>query len=89
MMALTITLSPTASVIVQSRIDHGGYKDAQSVIEAALTESETDDEIEHWLTHVVAPTYDAFKADPSQVLSSEGLRSRLNSFMESRAKKSA
>jgi Arc/MetJ-type ribon-helix-helix transcriptional regulator len=89
-MPLTITLSPAASKIVQSRIEDGAFANADAVIEAALLESEgAEVDLEAWLQGDVRTTYEAWKVDPTQVVPSDGARTQLKAYMANRAAKTA
>jgi Arc/MetJ-type ribon-helix-helix transcriptional regulator len=89
-MPLTITLSPAASKIVQSRIEDGAYVNADAVIEAALLESEgAEVDIEAWLQGDVRTTYEDWKVDPTRVVASDEARTQLKAYMANRAAKTA
>jgi Arc/MetJ-type ribon-helix-helix transcriptional regulator len=86
-MPTKITLSPYAAQIVQARIDRGEFTNAQSAIDAALNDTEVDDEVEQWLNDVVVPTYDTLRAGKMKTYSSEEVRAHLESLMASRGSK--
>jgi Arc/MetJ-type ribon-helix-helix transcriptional regulator len=89
-MPLTITLSPAASKIVQSRIEDGTYVNADAVIEAALLESEGEEaDLEAWLKGDVRTTYEAWKIDPTQVVAGDDARTQLKAYVANKAAKTA
>ena len=64
----TISLPSAQSAYIDSLVQSGQYASASEVVRAGLRAlRERDDAVEKWLREEVVPTYDAIKADPSQL----------------------
>lgn len=76
----TISLPAEHAEFIDAKVASGDYASASEVVRAGLRAlQERDAAIEKWLREEVAPTYDAYKADPSKVrlLSMDEVRDRL------------
>ncbi|WGM46943.1 hypothetical protein KOAAANKH_01817 [Brevundimonas sp. NIBR10] len=70
---LTFELSENAAMEIDARIASGVYENAaeflRETVETSLSAQRPD--VERWLRDEVGPTYDAYKADPSRLMSEE------------------
>ena len=65
----TISLPSAQSDYIDRLVQSGQYASASEVVRAGLRALRARDEaIEQWLRDEVVPTYEAVKADPSQLL---------------------
>jgi antitoxin ParD1/3/4 len=75
---LSITLPNEMAQIVRAKVAAGEYATESEVIRDGLrTLLARDRAVESWLREQVAPSYDALKADPTRVLSTNHVRSAL------------
>lgn len=64
---MSITLPLEMANMVKSRVASGDYVSESEVIREGLRAlQERENAVEHWLGTEVAPTYDAYKADPTR-----------------------
>jgi antitoxin ParD1/3/4 len=86
---LSITLPNEMADVIRAKVATGEYATESEVIRDGLrTLLARDRAVEDWLREKVAPAYDALKADPSRVVSSEHVRSALsNEHKKTLAKK--
>ncbi|WP_349364428.1 MAG: type II toxin-antitoxin system ParD family antitoxin [Roseitalea porphyridii] len=78
----TVSLPQAAADYIDRKVDSGEYGSASEVVREGLRAlRERDAAIEKWLREEVVPTYEAVKADPSQLLTHEeffaGVRDRI------------
>ena len=87
--AISVTLPHDMAAMVKAKVTSGEYATESEVIRDGLrTLLARDRAVEDWLREKVAPAYDALKADPSRVVSSEHVRSALsNEHKKTLAKK--
>lgn len=75
---LSITLPNDMADVVKAKVRAGEYATESEVIRDGLrTLLARDRAIESWLRDQVGPAYDALKADPSQAVSADQVRTRL------------
>jgi len=68
----TVSLPQAAADYIDRKVDSGEYGSASEVVREGLRAlRERDAAIEKWLREEVVPTYEAVKADPSQLLTHE------------------
>jgi antitoxin ParD1/3/4 len=83
----SITLPNELADLVKGKVQSGEYASESEVIREGLRALQHHERaIEKWLREEVAATYDATKADPSQVVSVAHVRSRLAAARRSTAK---
>ena len=76
--SLTITLSPELAEKVRATATLHGYANETEFVEDHIAEAvDTDPEQEHWLRTIGAARYDAYDADPTDVLTGDQLRAAL------------
>jgi putative addiction module CopG family antidote len=64
---MSITLPLEMANMVKARVASGDYVSESEVIREGLRALlERENAVEHWLRTEVAPTYDAYKADPTR-----------------------
>lgn len=74
----TVSLPQEYAVYVGRMVAAGLYASASEVIKAGLHSlQERDASVESWLREEVVQTYDALKADPTRVVSTEALNVNL------------
>ena len=65
----TFSLPVEQAAFIDRLVETGTYATSSEVIRAGLRAlQERDAAVERWLREEVAPTYDAWRADPSQVI---------------------
>jgi putative addiction module CopG family antidote len=75
---MSITLSNEQALMVRKKVDSGDYASESEVIRDGLRALQREeDALEHWLRTEVAASYDAIKADPSRVLTSDQVLAKL------------
>jgi antitoxin ParD1/3/4 len=68
----TVSLPQEQAAYIDGKVAAGDYASASEVVRAGLRAlKERDEAVERWLVEEVAPTYDAYKADPDNVLSAD------------------
>ncbi|MEQ8403032.1 MAG: type II toxin-antitoxin system ParD family antitoxin [Roseitalea porphyridii] len=68
----TVSLPQAAADYIDRKVDSGEYGSASEVVREGLRAlRERDAAIEKWLREEVVPTYEAVKADPSQLLDAD------------------
>ncbi|MCR9122629.1 MAG: type II toxin-antitoxin system ParD family antitoxin [Phyllobacteriaceae bacterium] len=83
----TISLPSAQSDYIDSLVQSGQYASASEVVREGLRALRARDEaIEKWLREEVVPTYEAVKADPSQLLTHEEFFAGVRQKIESRPK---
>lgn len=76
---LSITLPTEMAQKVKARVASGDYASESEVIREGLRAlDERDAVVERWLREEVVPTYEAYKADPTNTLSLEEVFERLD-----------
>ena len=66
----TVSLPAEQAAYIDAKVARGDYASASEVVRAGLRAlKERDEAVERWLVEEVAPTYDAYKANPDDVLS--------------------
>jgi putative addiction module CopG family antidote len=76
---LSITLPIEMAQKVKARVASGDYASESEVIREGLRAlDERDAVVERWLREEVVPTYEAYKADPTNTLSLEEVFERLD-----------
>ena len=84
---LTVTLSPELSEKVRTQAASHGYSSESEFIEDQLAEIVTEDsELETWLKTVGVARYDAYDANPDDVLTGDQLRAGLRERRQARSK---
>jgi putative addiction module CopG family antidote len=64
--------------MVRKKVESGNYASESEVIRDGLRALQREDEaLEHWLRTEVVASYEAVKADPSRVLTSEQVLAKL------------
>ena len=82
----TVSLPAEQSAYIDAKVAGGDYASASEVVRAGLRAlKERDAAIERWLVEEVAPTYDAYKADPDDVLSLDDLQQALDAHHAARS----
>jgi putative addiction module CopG family antidote len=70
--------------MVRTKVESGEYASESEVIRDGLRALQLHERaLETWLREVVAPTYDAMKADPARAVSSENVRASLGAALDS------
>lgn len=86
---MSITLPIEMANKVKAKVASGDYASESEVIREGLRAlDERDAVVEKWLRDEVAPTYDAYKANPDQTLSLDEVYERLTDRMLRREAKS-
>ena len=84
---MTFELSEEAAMEIDARIASGVYEDAgeflRETVETSLSAQRPD--VERWLREEVGPTYDAYKADPSRLMSEDEAFALLDQLVSSRS----
>jgi Arc/MetJ-type ribon-helix-helix transcriptional regulator len=84
---LTITLSPDLAEKVRAQAASQGYASETAFVEEHIAEAvDADPELEDWLRTVGVARYDAYDADPTNVLTGDQLRATLAERRKSRSK---
>ena len=84
----TVSLPAEQAAYIDAKVAGGDYASASEVVRAGLRAlRERDAAIERWLVEEVAPTYDAYKADPDDVLSLDDLQQALDAHHAARSAK--
>lgn len=74
----TVSLPAEQAAYIDAKVAGGDYASASEVVRAGLRAlRERDQVIERWLVEEVAPTYDAYLADPDNVLTLEEVHASL------------
>ncbi|WP_309606220.1 type II toxin-antitoxin system ParD family antitoxin [Phenylobacterium sp.] len=82
----TVSLPAEQAAYIDAKVAGGDYASASEVVRAGLRAlKERDAAIERWLVEEVAPTYDAYKADPDDVLSLDDLQQALDAHHAARS----
>lgn len=85
---LSITLPTEMAQKVKAKVASGDYASESEVIREGLRAlDERDAVVERWLREEVVPTYDAYKANPTDTLSLEEVFDRLNARMSLKSDK--
>lgn len=83
---MTFELPEDAAAEIEARVASGVYEDAaeflRETVEASLGGHRP--EVERWLSDEVAPTYDAYKADPSRLVAEEDAAERIAAIIRGR-----
>jgi antitoxin ParD1/3/4 len=80
---MSITLPLEMARLVREKVTAGGYASESEVIREGLRAlQERDQIVERWLHETVAPTYDAYKANPERAQPLAVVSARLNAFMD-------
>lgn len=75
---MSITLPNEMARIVREKVATGEYASESEVIRDGLrTLMARDRAVEDWLHHLVAPAYDALRANPKRALSARRVRASL------------
>lgn len=73
----TFSLPPEQAAFIDRLVESGAYATSSEVIRAGLRAlQERDAAVERWLREEVAPTYDAWKANPGEGISPEEMAER-------------
>ena len=84
----TVSLPAEQSAYIDAKVARGDYASASEVVRAGLRAlRERDAAVERWLVEEVAPTYDAYKANPDNVLSLEEVHAALETHHAARSAK--
>jgi antitoxin ParD1/3/4 len=68
----TVSLPAEQAAYIDAKVAGGDYASASEVVRAGLRAlRERDQAIERWLVEEVAPTYDAYVADPDRAIPAE------------------
>ena len=82
----TVSLPAEQAAYIDAKVAGGDYASASEVVRAGLRAlRERDAAIERWLVEEVAPTYDAYKANPDDVLSLDDLQQALDAHHAARS----
>jgi antitoxin ParD1/3/4 len=74
----TVSLPAAQDAYIEAKVASGDYASASEVVRAGLRAlKERDRAVERWLIEEVAPTYDAYLADPDNVLTLEEVHASL------------
>jgi antitoxin ParD1/3/4 len=84
----TVSLPAEQAAYIDAKVAGGDYASASEVVRAGLRAlRERDQAIERWLVEEVAPTYDAYKANPDDVLSLDELHEAMEAHHAARSAK--
>ena len=84
----TVSLPAEQAAYIDAKVAGGDYASASEVVRAGLRAlKERDAAIERWLVEEVAPTYDAYIADPDDVLSLDDLHQAIEGHHAARSAK--
>ena len=84
----TVSLPAEQAAYIDAKVAAGDYASASEVVRAGLRAlRERDAAVERWLVEEVAPTYDAYKANPDDVLSLDDLQQALDAHHAARSAK--
>ena len=76
--SLTVTLPLDLAEQVEAKVAAGDYANESEVVRDGISMLlEQGAEVESWLSHDVATTYDAYKRDPSRAIPADEMLSRL------------
>ena len=82
----TVSLPAEQAAYVDAKVAGGDYASASEVVRAGLRAlRERDAAVERWLVEEVAPTYDAYKANPDDVLTRDELHAALETHHAARS----
>jgi len=85
---MSITLPLELARMVKSKVEAGGYASESEVIREGLRAlQERDAVVERWLQDEVGPTFDRYRADPTQGASLDDAFGRLTARMNADADK--
>lgn len=83
----TVSLPSAQSDYIDRLVRSGQYASASEVVRAGLRAlRERDEAIEQWLRDEVVPTYEAVKADPSQLVPHDEFFARVRDRIAARGK---
>lgn len=86
----TFSLPAEQAAFIDQLVQSGAYATSSEVIRAGLRAlQERDAAVERWLREEVAPTYDAWKADPGRGISPEEMAERARRRHEARLQRNA
>lgn len=86
----TFSLPAEQAAFIDRLVQSGTYATSSEVIRAGLRAlQERDAAVERWLREEVAPTYDAWKADPGRGISPEEMTERARKRHEARLQRNA
>jgi len=86
----TISLPAEHAAFIDAKVASGDYASASEVVRAGLRAlQERDAAVERWLREEVAPTYDAFKADPTRGIPAEKVFDEVRARHAARTKSKA
>jgi antitoxin ParD1/3/4 len=75
---LSVTLPNEMADMVRAKVEAGEYASESEVIRDGLRILRSRDQaVEHWLREMVAPAYDAMKADPTRAVPINDVRATL------------
>jgi antitoxin ParD1/3/4 len=73
----TFSLPSEQAKYIDEKVASGAYASGSEVVRAGLRALQERDGVERWLLDVVAPVYDAMKANPSRAISAHSVFSDL------------
>ena len=80
---LSITLPMEMARLVKEKVANGTYATESEVIREGLRAlQEREAAVERWLREDVAPTYDAYKANPTRAQPLKAVTTELDAFMD-------
>jgi len=84
---LTITLSPDLAEKIRVQAASQGYANETEFVEEQMAEAvDADPELEDWLRTVGVARYNAYDANPTDVLTGDQLRAALTERRQARSK---
>ena len=84
---LSITLPMEMARLVKEKVANGTYATESEVIREGLRAlQEREAAVERWLREDVAPTYDAYKANPTRAQPIKAVTTELDAFMDAAEK---
>lgn len=86
--SLSITLPHEMAQLIKEKVASGSYATESEVVRDGLRAlQERDAAVEHWLRTEVVARYEAYKADPSRVLTAEQVWTKLQAHMKAAGRK--
>lgn len=80
---MSITLPMEMARLVKEKVANGTYATESEVIREGLRAlQEREAAVERWLREDVAPTYDAYKANPTRAQPLQAVAAELDAFMD-------